>query len=239
MSMRVLTFSIATFLVSLFAGCSQSDSASVPPALKVENVETAGTGSLPPQPDWITQRKFEKIDVTDHDRRDILNMGIDLYSQKNFEEAYPYLLAAAESDQKVAHLYLGLIMTRPGELFYQRGALSHYYYSLDSGAHASSLLAIARALTTGTDIDVDIAGAAQYYARLGNLFGSDHALSMESRKFFDEISTLNIAEAERRELEYLNANDQNPQGSLSELVALTTELSGSSKAPYTEYLSIK
>lgn len=229
------------FVSALVAGCADPElSKKLPRLEKYETADGKPVFKAPETPAWVSQREFETIEVTAENKAEILKQGIKLYTDKDYEAAYPYLIAAAQSDQKVAHLYIALIMSKPGDLAYPRGALSHHYKALDSGAHASSLLMLARSLTEGTVIESDDAGAAQYYARLENAIeDKNHSLVKESREFLKSVDKSILAEAEKRERDYLLSQGQSAKGDLEKLAALTRDISKTSKAPRTEYLELK
>lgn len=241
MKYDIKTFISTIFVSALFVACADPELTEKLPRL--EEYETADGKPVfkaPETPAWVNQREFETIEITAENKAEILKQGIKLYTDKDYDTAYPYLTAAAKGDQKVAHLYIALIMSKPGDLAYPRGVLSHHYKALDSGAHASSLLMLARSLAAGTVIENDDVGAAQYFARLDNAIkDKNHGLVKESRKFLKSVDKSILAAAEKRERDYLLSQGQSAKGGLGKLVALTKEVSKSSKAPGTEYLELK
>ena len=109
-----LTF--AVLMVSL-AACGEPDKVTNPAPAQQQSVPVEEQSKIstdtpvfiePETPAWVTERRFETIDVNDENKNEILKSGIAYFTKKNYVQAYPYLDAAAKNGQKVSHLYLGL-----------------------------------------------------------------------------------------------------------------------------------
>jgi len=240
-----------TVLAVVSTACTQSEpvqSVEVQPLSSEDNSAQAVEESqssdstidfvAPPIPAWVNERTFPDVGATAETQSDLFNRALDLHKDGDFDAAYPIFSAVADNGLKVAHVYLGLIESQPGSLFYPRGALTHQYEALDSGAHATSLAVLARELASGVNIAPDPAGSLQYYARLIPTLPADNALVTEAKTSIRMAEPKYRSKAIARERAALKAAGETLTGNdLAPLVAAVADVTASNKAPGTEYLA--
>jgi len=252
--MLIKKTSIAILSVIAISATSCSDNALSPsvdvrPLTPVDSTVPAGTAAPsssattsfipPPIPEWVNERTFPDLKVTADTQSDLFLEALELHKDRDYDSAYSIFHALANSDVKVAHVYLGIIESEPGPLHYPRGALTHQYEALDSGGHATSLSVLARGLSVGESIQVDPVGSLQYYARLIPALPSDHALVDEANSAINTADSTTLSEALLRERSVLDTDniDYAPSDDLVTLAAAVVQATVSHKAPGTEYLS--